>query len=47
MQNGLVVTDDNGSKPLSENNMTNSIFGNGITSRNEIKKMAMLFRNGS
>jgi hypothetical protein len=35
------------SKPLSGNNMANSIFGNGITSRKEIKKMAMVFRNGS
>ena len=36
-----------GIKPLSENYMANSIFGSGIRSRNEIKKMAMLFRNGS
>ena len=34
-------------KPLSDNNLAISIFGNGITSRNEIKKMAKLFRNGS
>jgi len=36
-----------GIKPLSENNMADSIFWNGIRSRNEKKKMAMLFRNGS
>lgn len=34
-------------KPLSEKNMASSIFGNGIRSRNEIKNMAMLSRDGS